>query len=309
MATTPLPETVRQVLGPDAARDLANWLEQRLQTPDPPISAFVARQKINVLMLEQISHLLLADDPELVMRADRTWVWRVPIDFTYPSRGRVGRVGEMEVDAQHGEVRYTTADLDRIRMRTQQMSGQSLSSVFMSGRHAFPHFQQSRDGYCLSACARMVLTYLGDHLSEAEVSQALEAHDFGAPSACHSEVVDARISRGLSRMFTSANARIAASRHAVDYLRTHGVPGVLDQRRGARPGARECRTRAIVRCSRSGIAHRSSNSFMERPIGRVGRVRLSRCCRFLKMITAKCDDHPVESVTFDAPLICSFGLL
>lgn len=52
----------------------------------------------------------------------------------------------------------------------------------MSGCHAFPHFQQSRDGYCLSACARMVLTYLGDHLSEAEVSQALEAHDFGAPS-------------------------------------------------------------------------------------------------------------------------------
>jgi len=129
MATTPLPETVRQVLGPAAARDLANWLEQRLQTPDPPISAFVARQKIIVLMLEQISHLLLADDPELVMRADRTWVWRVPIDFTYPSRGRVGRVGEMEVDAQHGEVRYTTADLDRIRMRTQQMSGQSLSSA------------------------------------------------------------------------------------------------------------------------------------------------------------------------------------
>lgn len=126
MATTPLPETVRQVLGPDAARDLANWLEQRLQTPETPISAFVARQKINVLMLEQVSHLLLADEPELVMRADRKWVWRVPIDLTYPARGRVGRVGEMEVDAQHGEVQYATTDLDQIRIRTQQLSSQTL---------------------------------------------------------------------------------------------------------------------------------------------------------------------------------------
>jgi hypothetical protein len=129
MATTPLPETVRQVLGPAAAHDLANWLEQRLQTPDPPISAFVARQKINVLMLEQVSHLLLADDPELVMRGDRKWVWRVPVDLTYPSLGRVGRVGEVEVDAHHGEVQYTAVDLDQIRVRAQQLSSQVLPAA------------------------------------------------------------------------------------------------------------------------------------------------------------------------------------
>jgi hypothetical protein len=126
MVVTQLPETVRQALGPDAARDLAAWFEQRLQTPEPPISAFIARQKVNVLMLEQVSHLLLADEPELIMPADRRWVWRVPIDLTYPSLGRVGRVGEIEVDAQHGEMRYTEALLNQIRAQLQQLASQVL---------------------------------------------------------------------------------------------------------------------------------------------------------------------------------------
>ena len=52
----------------------------------------------------------------------------------------------------------------------------------MSQQLALPHFQQSREGYCLSACARMVIAYLGTALSEAEISQALGARNFGTPS-------------------------------------------------------------------------------------------------------------------------------
>jgi len=44
------------------------------------------------------------------------------------------------------------------------------------------HFQQSADGYCLSACVRMVLAYLGLERSEDEVSQVLGAQEFGTPS-------------------------------------------------------------------------------------------------------------------------------
>ena len=44
------------------------------------------------------------------------------------------------------------------------------------------HFQQSAEGYCLSACVRMVLTHLGLDRSEAEVSQVLDARKFGTPS-------------------------------------------------------------------------------------------------------------------------------
>lgn len=44
-----------------------------------------------------------------------------------------------------------------------------------------PHFQQSAEGYCLSACARMVLAYLGIERSEDDVNQELGAQEFGTP--------------------------------------------------------------------------------------------------------------------------------
>lgn len=45
-----------------------------------------------------------------------------------------------------------------------------------------PHFQQSAEGYCLPACARMVLAYLGIERSETEVSEVLGAQEYGTPS-------------------------------------------------------------------------------------------------------------------------------
>jgi hypothetical protein len=89
------------------------------------ISAFVARQKVNVLVLEQVSNLFLADDPTLVEETNGSgasnWVWRVPVDLTFPSWGRVGRVGELEVDARYGQVRYTQAQLDQMATEAQRL--------------------------------------------------------------------------------------------------------------------------------------------------------------------------------------------
>jgi ABC-type bacteriocin/lantibiotic exporter with double-glycine peptidase domain len=45
-----------------------------------------------------------------------------------------------------------------------------------------PHLPQSAEGYCLPACARMVLAYLGIERSEAEVSQVLGAQEYGTAS-------------------------------------------------------------------------------------------------------------------------------
>lgn len=44
-----------------------------------------------------------------------------------------------------------------------------------------PHFPQSAEGFCLSACARMLLAYLGIERLEAEVSQVLGAQEYGTP--------------------------------------------------------------------------------------------------------------------------------
>jgi hypothetical protein len=128
MQTNPLPQTVLQALGQEAAGDLINWLEERFASvglsSGVQISAFVARQKVNVLLLEQVSNLFLADEPVLIQDKDHHWVWRVPVDLIYPSKGRVGRVGEVDVDARYGEVRYSETLLAKMTTKAQQLAGQ-----------------------------------------------------------------------------------------------------------------------------------------------------------------------------------------
>lgn len=128
-----LPETVLQAWGPEVARDFVTWLEERLSVegfpPRAQISAFVARQKVNVLVLEQVSNLLLTGEPTLEQTADGSWVWRVPVDLTFPGRGRVGRVGEIEVDAYYGEVRYSEELLAQMADKAQHLAQRVLHPV------------------------------------------------------------------------------------------------------------------------------------------------------------------------------------
>jgi len=125
-----LPDTVQKAWGPDVAKDFSAWLDGKLRearlVPGIQISAFVARQKVNALMLEQVSNLLLADEPRLVRQPDERWVWRVPVDLTFPSHGRVGRVGELDVDAHYGEVRYTDALLAQMADESRRLAEQVL---------------------------------------------------------------------------------------------------------------------------------------------------------------------------------------
>lgn len=118
MYISELPDAVQKAWGPEAARDFVTWLNEYLRearlAPEVQVSAFVARQKVNVLMLERVSNLLLAGEPRLVQRSGGHWVWRVPVNFTLPSHGRVGCVGELDVDARYGEMHYTDTLLARM---------------------------------------------------------------------------------------------------------------------------------------------------------------------------------------------------
>ena len=131
MTITELPETVRQAWGPEVARDFTSWLVKQLGTaglvPEIQISAFVARQKVNRLVLQRVSNLLLTGEPTLELTTTGAWIWRVPIDLTFPSHGRVGCVGEIEVDARYGEVRYTEALLEQMRAEAERLAEQVLS--------------------------------------------------------------------------------------------------------------------------------------------------------------------------------------
>lgn len=128
MQVSQLPNTVQQALGVEAATDLLNWLENELQarqTTEVPVSAFIARQKVNVLMLENVSNLLLAGEPVLINKVGGQRVWRVPVDLTYPSKGRVGRAGEIDVDATYGDIHFDQQLLKQITQSAQTLAKKS----------------------------------------------------------------------------------------------------------------------------------------------------------------------------------------
>ncbi len=52
-----------------------------------------------------------------------------------------------------------------------------MPSVFLP----VPHFEQSRDGMCLPACARMVMAYWGREIPEKELVHLFETKAFGTP--------------------------------------------------------------------------------------------------------------------------------
>jgi hypothetical protein len=66
------------------------------------ISAFSAQQRVTQYVLQELSTQLGADTPELTV-AERVY-WSVPVVFTLPGKGVLGRVGTLRVDAGTGEL-------------------------------------------------------------------------------------------------------------------------------------------------------------------------------------------------------------
>jgi hypothetical protein len=89
-------------------------------SPDLPITAFRARQLVNVLMTMEVSSQMLAQAPELVL-GERT-CWSVPVWFTEPDRGHVGQAGSLLVDAQTGEVLADSESLREIAENARRLA-------------------------------------------------------------------------------------------------------------------------------------------------------------------------------------------
>src|SRR6266849_2762974 len=66
------------------------------------ITSFSARQKVTQYVMHQLSTQLGGDTPELTV-GERVY-WSVPVVFTLPGKGIVGRVGTLRVDAGTGEL-------------------------------------------------------------------------------------------------------------------------------------------------------------------------------------------------------------
>lgn len=69
---------------------------------DINVSAYAARQKVDNFVLNEISYMMHAGEPGLVV-ADSIY-WRVPVILSTVSRGDIGEVGAINVNAQTGQL-------------------------------------------------------------------------------------------------------------------------------------------------------------------------------------------------------------
>jgi hypothetical protein len=93
-------------------------------TADVNISAYAARQKVNGLVLNDISYMMHAGAPTLVV-AERI-CWRVPVVLSLTSRGDMGEVGAIDVDVETGQMHVTPQLIAEINARA---AGLTLSAA------------------------------------------------------------------------------------------------------------------------------------------------------------------------------------
>ncbi len=66
------------------------------------VTAFSARQRVTQYVMHELSTQLGGGAPELTV-GERVY-WSVPVVFTLPGKGALGRVGTLRVDAGTGEL-------------------------------------------------------------------------------------------------------------------------------------------------------------------------------------------------------------
>lgn len=77
-------------------------------------TAVASQRRVSKLMLDRVG-LFYGERPSLVI-ADRL-LWRVPVWLSLPTTGPLGQVGTLDVDAQTGEILYTSKILDEMKER------------------------------------------------------------------------------------------------------------------------------------------------------------------------------------------------
>ncbi len=92
-------------------------------TADVNFTAVAARQKVNSFVLSEISYMMHAGSPELVV-GERI-CWRVPVILSLATRGDVGEVGTIEVDVETGQMRVTPQLLQEINRRAEALAAYS----------------------------------------------------------------------------------------------------------------------------------------------------------------------------------------
>lgn len=94
--------------------------------PEVRVPAAIAKRKVSRFVLDEISYLLGGEQPSLV-REDRLY-WRVPVTLSYPSHGRMGTVGAIDVDVESGNLVITPSLIDEITQNAKALAASHTSN-------------------------------------------------------------------------------------------------------------------------------------------------------------------------------------
>jgi hypothetical protein len=84
------------------------------------VTAFCARQRVTQYVMNVLSSQLGGDTPDLMV-GERVY-WSVPVVFTLPGKGVLGRVGMLRVDAGTGELLSDPATEQEMLRHAEQLA-------------------------------------------------------------------------------------------------------------------------------------------------------------------------------------------
>ena len=96
------------------------------------VSAFTARQKANNFILSEISYMMHAGEPTLVL-GERIY-WRVPVILSLTSRGDVGEVGRLDIDVETGQIQISPQQIAQIQSYAETNPLLALAGMFDGGQ-------------------------------------------------------------------------------------------------------------------------------------------------------------------------------
>ena len=73
-----------------------------------------AKRKLTRFFMDEVSLLIHPDDPLLVLVDAETIYWRFPVILSLGKQGRLGQIGEVDVDAQSGELQLNEERLEEM---------------------------------------------------------------------------------------------------------------------------------------------------------------------------------------------------
>jgi hypothetical protein len=91
------------------------------------VTDVIAQRKVSRLLLDEVGNLLYGERPSLVV--ERRLLWRVPVWLGSPTRGPIGQVGSLDVDAQTGEILFTQEVLEEIAERGNALAQRATSAA------------------------------------------------------------------------------------------------------------------------------------------------------------------------------------